>query len=76
MNRHKARRLDRQPPPPLGVTPLPDQAAADVMPPRDGSKPGTGINLGQDPELVLRPPAPTPLHPIDDLHSACPYRHP
>lgn len=50
-------------------TPIPQQAAADLMPPGNRRETGPGhLRLGHDPQLLLQPPAATALNPGDDLH--------
>jgi hypothetical protein len=62
-------RLAHQLPAPLGVPPLPQQAATDLVPTRHLShRRAWLIKFSQDPQLLLHPPATTTLNPSDDLH--------
>jgi hypothetical protein len=58
------------------LTPIPQQAAADVVSASYFQKVDIGLlGLGNNPQLVLNPPATTTLNPVDDLQRLGPLRH-
>src|SRR5215217_3686559 len=65
------RRARRQNTPPRLAAPVPQQTAADVIPPRDLGKARAGLlRLRHDPQLLLTPPAAAALNAGNDLHPA------
>jgi hypothetical protein len=60
-------------PAPRVPSPVPQQAAADIMAAGDLGEAGARrLHLRHDPQLVLSPPAPPPLHPADNPHPGQP----